>query len=64
MLSTTLYSACTSIEIIIGRAMLIKSFLTGIVPILFSRGLSCCAASACSCAIFFSSMKGSLFRTF
>ena len=36
ILSTILYSACTSIDIIIGRAILISSLLTGIVPILFS----------------------------
>ena len=31
-----LYSACTSMEIIIGMDMLISSRLTGITPILFS----------------------------
>jgi hypothetical protein len=36
ILSTTLYSACTSIEITIGRDIVINSRLTGIVPILFS----------------------------
>ena len=35
-LSTTLYSAWTSIEIIIGTAMDSSSLLTGITPILFS----------------------------
>ena len=36
ILSTTLYMAWTSIEIIIGRDMVISSFLIGMVPILFS----------------------------
>ena len=35
-LSTMLYKACTSMEIIIGRDMFSTSFPTGIVPILFS----------------------------
>ena len=36
MLSTTLYSACTIIAITMGSAILIKSFVKGMVPILFS----------------------------
>ena len=36
ILSTMLYNACTSIEIIMGNAMEINSLLTGITPILFS----------------------------
>ncbi|GFI66365.1 hypothetical protein IMSAG185_01981 [Lachnospiraceae bacterium] len=36
MLSTMLYNACTSIEIIMGRDMVIKSLSTGMFPILFS----------------------------
>ena len=36
MLSTTLYRACTSMEIIIGSDMEMISCLTGMVPILFS----------------------------
>jgi len=35
-LSTTLYSAWTSMEITMGRAMFAKSLPTGMVPILFS----------------------------
>ena len=35
-LSTTLYNACTSMEIIIGRDMFSTSLPTGMVPILFS----------------------------
>ena len=36
MLSTILYSACTSMEAIIGMDMLMISFFTGMTPILFS----------------------------
>ena len=36
ILSTMLYSACTSMDIIIGSDMDISSLLTGIIPILFS----------------------------
>ena len=36
MLSTTLYRACTNMEIIIGKDTLINNFPTGITPILFS----------------------------
>ncbi len=36
ILSIILYNACTSIEIIIGSDILIKSRLTGMAPILFS----------------------------
>ena len=36
MLSTTLYSACTSMEAIMGRAMFSSSFPSGMTPILFS----------------------------
>ena len=40
MLSTTLYSACTIMEIIMGSAMLNSSLPMGMTPILFSlRGL-------------------------
>lgn len=35
-LSTILYNACTSMEIIIGRDMFSTSLPTGMVPILFS----------------------------
>ena len=38
--STILYKACTSMEIIMGRDMETISSLTGMVPILFSRGIS------------------------
>ena len=38
ILSTMLYKACTSIEIIIGRDILNNSFPMGMVPILFSAG--------------------------
>ena len=42
MLSTMLYSACTSMEMASGSAMVINRRLTGITPILFSgTGLSC-----------------------
>lgn len=36
MLSTTLYSACTIIEMIIGRDIVSSSFGMGMTPILFS----------------------------
>ena len=36
ILSTILYMACTNMEIIMGRDMLISSFFTGMTPILFS----------------------------
>ena len=39
-LSTMLYNACTSMEIIMGSDMESKSRLTGIIPILFSFGFS------------------------
>ena len=40
ILSTMLYSACTSMEIIIGTAIDSSSLFSGIVPILFSRRVS------------------------
>ena len=43
MLSTTLYSACTSIEIISGTDMFNTSFPMGMTPILFSAAFSICA---------------------
>ncbi len=38
MLSTTLYMACTSMDTIMGHAMVSSSLFTGITPILFSSG--------------------------
>ena len=46
-LSTMLYSACTSMEIIIGTAMPASSLPTGRTPILFSWG----AAPAAFCLL-------------
>ena len=46
MLSTILYSACTNMEIIMGKDMLISSFGTGMVPILFppaAGSFVCCS---------------------
>jgi len=40
--STTLYSACTSIEIIIGTLSLISRGLMGMVPMMFSAGADIC----------------------
>ena len=45
ILSTMLYSACTSMEIIIGTAIDSRSLFSGIVPILFSRRVSCAIVS-------------------
>ena len=45
MLSTILYKACTSIESIIGRDMVISSLGTGMTPILFS---CFCISGICS----------------
>ena len=41
ILSTTLYKACTSMDITIGRDIVINNLLIGITPILFS----CCTSS-------------------
>ena len=43
-----LKSACTSMDAMIGRDMVIISFVTGITPILFSTLTSCCMISPVS----------------
>ena len=61
MLSTTLYSACTIMEIIMGSAMLNSSLPTGITPILFSCNTG--AFVLLSILVFYSPPYDSHFRS-
>ena len=47
MLSTMLYSACTSIEMMMGSDIVTTSLPTGITPILFSATLFSCMYLSC-----------------